>query len=151
MTVVHKTKKTNKNYITPGMTPKVSASDSQELSYSLAFSKFACRKPLNASMCFSLEKRTWFAKFWRIWKQNTWLVFIYIVWWCLFSGALFLRWPSSEGIIRFNAPFHCSVVTEVEQRVIKVSIKWQSVNGEVNHNKKSWPLTFRKAKKRFKV
>ena len=56
MTVVHKTKKTNKN--TPGMTPKVSASDSQELSYSLAFSKFACRKPLNASMCFSLEKRT---------------------------------------------------------------------------------------------
>ena len=40
------------------MTPKVSASASQELSYSLAFSKFACRKPLNASMCFSFEKRT---------------------------------------------------------------------------------------------
>ena len=44
------------------------------------------------------------------------------------SGALFLRWPRSEGIIRFNAPFHCSVVTEVEQWFIKVSIKWLSVN-----------------------
>ena len=39
-----------------------------------------------------------------------------------------LRWPRSEGVIRFNAPFHCSVVTEVEQWVIKVSIKWQSLN-----------------------
>ena len=62
-------------------------------------------------------------------KILDWFIYIYIyIYDDDASGALFLRWPRSEGIIRFNAPFHCSVVTEVEQWFIKVSIKWLSVN-----------------------
>ena len=42
--------------------------------------------------------------------------------------GLIFKMAEERGIIRFNAPFHCSVVTEVEQWVKKVSIKWQSLN-----------------------
>ena len=38
--------------------------------YFLALSKFAWRKPLKGSMCFSFVNRTWLAKFWRIWKRD---------------------------------------------------------------------------------